>query len=247
MPPEFDVDAFRRVARLVLVHRHGAGGEAEHGQRDRCEREVIEEHHAEEAGDQDLIGEYRAGDREDAEIVPSLNRRREAGRACFHVLFGACGVRLGRTWREAVSAAPNAAKPTCRSAKKACTSAASGIRNVRRRVRFRPPESDYGNRRLGRPAGSTPEIPGVRPCPATIRLCGHGAKSNILAEMTIRSGSGAMSTTGQHVTPNLSGGWSVFRSGTTRASRVFRSHDAAVAYARAKARQTQADLLPAWP
>ena len=51
-----------------------------------------------------------------------------------------------------------------------------------------------------------------------------------------------MSTRSQHVTPNLSGGWSVFRSGSTRASRVFRNHDAAVAYARDKARKEQTDL-----
>ena len=52
-----------------------------------------------------------------------------------------------------------------------------------------------------------------------------------------------MSAKSQHVTPNPSGGWRVFRSGSTRASRLFRNHDAAVAYAREKARKEQSDLF----
>jgi hypothetical protein len=44
-----------------------------------------------------------------------------------------------------------------------------------------------------------------------------------------------MSTKSQHVTPHTSGAWSLFRSGSGRASRVFRSRDAAIAFARGKA------------
>ena len=51
-----------------------------------------------------------------------------------------------------------------------------------------------------------------------------------------------MSTKSQHVTPHTSGGWSVVRSGSTRASRVFHSHDAAVAYARDRAKREGTDL-----
>ena len=46
-----------------------------------------------------------------------------------------------------------------------------------------------------------------------------------------------MSTKSQHVAPHTSGGWSVFRSGSVRASRVFRSLDAAVAFARDRAKK----------
>jgi len=51
-----------------------------------------------------------------------------------------------------------------------------------------------------------------------------------------------MSSNGQHVTPNPSGGWRVFRSGSTRASRLFPDRDAAVTYARDRARRERSAL-----
>ena len=49
--------------------------------------------------------------------------------------------------------------------------------------------------------------------------------------------------TNQHVLPDLSGGWRVVRSGSARASRVFRTHTEAVQYARNKARREGALLF----
>jgi len=52
-----------------------------------------------------------------------------------------------------------------------------------------------------------------------------------------------MSTNSQHVVPNFNGGWSVRRHGSTRATRVFASQSAAVAYARGRARKERTDLF----
>lgn len=51
-----------------------------------------------------------------------------------------------------------------------------------------------------------------------------------------------MSIKSQHVAPNPSGGWSVRRSGSIRASRVFETREAAVRYARDKAKKERTDL-----
>jgi hypothetical protein len=50
-------------------------------------------------------------------------------------------------------------------------------------------------------------------------------------------------TASQHVLPNLNGGWTVVRNGSTRASRVFRNHSEAVQYARNKAKKEGALLF----
>ena len=47
----------------------------------------------------------------------------------------------------------------------------------------------------------------------------------------------------QHVLPNLNGGWSVVRGGSTRASRIFSSQSDAVRYARDKAKAEGALLF----
>jgi hypothetical protein len=52
-----------------------------------------------------------------------------------------------------------------------------------------------------------------------------------------------MSNSSEHVLPNANGGWSVVRSGSSRASKVFRSQPEAVRYARGLARRTGSDLV----
>ncbi len=51
-----------------------------------------------------------------------------------------------------------------------------------------------------------------------------------------------MAKKGQHVMPALGGGWAVRRTGAVRASKTFPTQDAAIEYARGKARAEQADL-----
>ena len=52
-----------------------------------------------------------------------------------------------------------------------------------------------------------------------------------------------MSGKAQHVAPNPRGGWSVRRTGATRAARVFRTESEAMRYAREKAREERSDLF----
>ncbi|GJE69781.1 hypothetical protein CHKEEEPN_1311 [Methylorubrum podarium] len=52
----------------------------------------------------------------------------------------------------------------------------------------------------------------------------------------------AMAKKGQHVVPAIRGGWAVRRTGSARASKTFPTQDAAIAYARDKARQEHGEL-----
>jgi hypothetical protein len=52
-----------------------------------------------------------------------------------------------------------------------------------------------------------------------------------------------MSGKAQHVALNPKGGWSVWKSGATRAARVFDTQSEAVDYARRKAKEERGDLF----
>lgn len=52
-----------------------------------------------------------------------------------------------------------------------------------------------------------------------------------------------MAKANQHVVPSQSGGWAVRRSGAARASRVFKSRQDAVTYARGLARKEGSELF----
>jgi hypothetical protein len=49
-------------------------------------------------------------------------------------------------------------------------------------------------------------------------------------------------TSGQHVVANTRGGWSVRRTGSQRATKVFDNEDDAIRFAREKAREARGDL-----
>jgi len=52
-----------------------------------------------------------------------------------------------------------------------------------------------------------------------------------------------MNTRDTHVLPAMRGGWSVFRSGAARSSRIFKTEKEAVAYARAIAKRDKVTLF----
>jgi hypothetical protein len=52
-----------------------------------------------------------------------------------------------------------------------------------------------------------------------------------------------MSGKAQHVAPNPRGGWSVRKTGATRATRVFSTESEALNYAREKAQEERGDLF----
>lgn len=51
-----------------------------------------------------------------------------------------------------------------------------------------------------------------------------------------------MPKVGQHVVPNREGGWSVRKSGASKATKVFRTRDDAIAYARSLAQRQSSEL-----
>ena len=66
---EFHADPFGSVAVGFAVDLHRAAGQPEHRQRNRREREMIIQHDAEEASDQDLVGQRGGGQYEDCEVM----------------------------------------------------------------------------------------------------------------------------------------------------------------------------------
>ena len=75
MPSEFSCDALRCVAVGLAVHLHRPARQPEHGERNRSEGEVVIQHHAEEARDQDLVGKRGRRQHEDRDVVTALNVR----------------------------------------------------------------------------------------------------------------------------------------------------------------------------
>ena len=72
---EFGSDAFGRIADGVVVDLHRAAGQPEHRQRNRREREMVIQHHAEEARDQDLVGQRDRSQYENRKIMAAGNSR----------------------------------------------------------------------------------------------------------------------------------------------------------------------------
>ena len=72
---EFRSDAFGGVAGGVVVNLHRAAGQSEHRQRNRRERKMVIQHYAEEARDQDLVGQRDRCQYENRKIVPACNSR----------------------------------------------------------------------------------------------------------------------------------------------------------------------------
>jgi hypothetical protein len=69
MAGELAGDRFRRVALGIVVDLHRAARQAEHGQRNGGEGEVVIQHHAEEARDQDLERQGGASQHENRKVV----------------------------------------------------------------------------------------------------------------------------------------------------------------------------------
>ena len=86
---EFDADAFGRVAVGFVVDLHRAAGQPEHRQRNRGKCKMVIQHHAEEARDQDLVGQRGGGQHENREIMAAWNSGKGCKTLLLNELFGA--------------------------------------------------------------------------------------------------------------------------------------------------------------